>query len=101
MDGMNLRLTEEQINQIIQCALGHYGQACELRVFGSRTKPSTKGGDIDLHIKCVRSTVAQEMCFLSDIQAILGEKVDLRVQTDGCLLIDQVASNEGVLLYAQ
>lgn len=75
-----MRLSEEQIKAIVHTARGVYGQGVEVFLFGSRTKNTEKGGDIDLMIQAEKTkmTLKNKISFLVSLKKKIGEqKVDV------------------------
>jgi predicted nucleotidyltransferase len=82
-----------------------FGENAIIRLFGSRTNDSLKGGDIDLLIHCNRTVSSSEQYqlkikFLVQLKKLIGDqKIDVLV--DGGQLqrnIFQTVINEGILL---
>jgi predicted nucleotidyltransferase len=76
----------------------------QVRLFGSRTDPARRGGDIDLHIEPARpldEPLARELRLYAALQRALGEQcIDLVVRRPGQpeRAIDREAHRTGVLL---
>lgn len=45
-----LRLTAAEIAAIKRIVADRFGPDAQVRVFGSRTRPEVRGGDLDLHV---------------------------------------------------
>ncbi len=93
-----MRLTSNTIAILTNLTRKHFGDTAEVRLFGSRTNDSLRGGDIDIQIVAPNSTFRDEVLFLVDVESLLDERVDLRVQRGEPLMIDKIAFNEGILL---
>lgn len=93
-----MRLSTTAIAVLTELARKHFGEAAEVRLFGSRTDDSLRGGDIDIHVIAPASTFRDEISFLVDVERLLDERVDLRVQCGAPLLIDKIATDDGILL---
>jgi len=81
-----MRLTEEQINAIIQTAEEIYGRGVKVFLFGSRTKDGEKGGDIDLIIQAdeKKMTLKNKLSFLVLLKKDIGDqKVDVVYERKG------------------
>lgn len=79
-----MRLSTEQIDVIRHAARNAFGSDASVRLFGSRTDDSARGGDIDLYIETVladaNAVVRAETAFLAELYRLLGEqKIDLLV----------------------
>jgi len=93
-----MRVSPKTISILLELAKKNFGEDAPVRLFGSRTNDNAKGGDIDIHVIAPNSTFQDEIQFLVDVEELLDEKVDIRVQTDCTLLIDEIAIEEGILL---
>jgi predicted nucleotidyltransferase len=93
-----MRVATETVSLLTNLAKLHFGEAAEVRLFGSRTDDAARGGDIDLHIVAPNSTYRDEIAFLVDVEGRIGERVDLRVQRGEQLLIDRLAREKGIVL---
>ena len=93
-----MRVSRKTIDILTNLARIHFGEAAQVRLFGSRTNDSARGGDIDIQVIAPDSTYRDEVSFLVDVERQLDERVDLRVQRGEKLLIDEIACKEGVLL---
>ena len=51
-----MRLTTHQIAILTGLAKKHFGEAAQIRLFGSRTNDLVRGGDIDVHVVAPNST---------------------------------------------
>jgi len=93
-----MRVSTETIAVLVDLAKKHFGEDAPVRLFGSRTNDNARGGDIDIHVIAPNSTFRNEVSFLAEVEQKLNERVDLRVQCAGPLLIDEIAIKEGILL---
>ena len=93
-----MRLSKSTAKTLLRLSQKHFGVDAELRLFGSRVNDDVRGGDIDVHVIAPNSTIKDELAFLADTDAEIGERVDLRVQRTKKILIDEVAHKFGVLL---
>ena len=48
----NMRLSKKEIQIILRVAQEIYGEGVEVYLFGSRLNDETKGGDINLLVRC-------------------------------------------------
>lgn len=76
-----MRLTKNQISAITTTAKQHFGLACKVYLFGSRTDDNGRGGDIDLLIKSNDNdllTLNNKLKFLVDLKLKIGDqKIDV------------------------
>lgn len=76
-----MRLTKREIEAIKETAAIVFGEAVEVRIFGSRTDDHKKGGDIDLLISGVKDddlNVGAKIKFLVLLKQIIGDqKIDV------------------------
>lgn len=93
-----MRVSNKTVAILIELARTYFGESVPVRLFGSRTKDSARGGDIDIQIIAPDSTYRDEIAFLVEAERRLDERVDLRVQRGDRLLIDEIAYEEGILL---
>lgn len=79
-----MRLTTVEVEAIRSCARRHFGEDCTVRLFGSRTDDTLRGGDIDLHIETETPEAARldnELRFREDLIDRLGEpRIDVIVR---------------------
>ena len=79
-----MRLTAVEVEAIRSCARRYFGEDCVVRLFGSRTDDSLRGGDIDLHIEAETSEAARlanELRFREELTDRLGEqRIDVIVR---------------------
>lgn len=96
-----VRLSEEYI-KTIKDLVQKYFNTDYVKIFGSRTDLSRKGGDIDIFIKTSKKDgiLEAKIKFLRDFELILGEqKIDLVVQSgETNKKIFRIAQEEGVLI---
>ena len=90
-----MRLTPEEVAGIVQAlTLSLSGHSAELRLFGSRTDDTLRGGDIDLLLlvgdKEFRSQLVMNKHYmLADIKSKIGEqKIDLKIASKADLETD-------------
>ena len=89
-----MRLTKQEQQHIITAITPYLNQPAELRLFGSRTDESLKGGDIDLLLivteKEKQQLFGKKIDILFDIKTLIGEqKIDLVITTKQSLLTDE------------
>ena len=94
-----MRISDRTIEILTKLAKTHFGDAAQVRLFGSRTNDHARGGDIDIQIVAPDSSYRDEISFLVSVEQQLDERVDLRVQRSSKLLIDDLAVQEGILLH--
>lgn len=83
-----MRLSDYQRQMIVQSVKNCFGVQARVKLFGSRTDDSRRGGDIDLLIttdmKDVNDIVRAEMRCQVQLQQALGEqKVDMLIDYPG------------------
>lgn len=93
-----MRVSDKTIAILTGLARTYFGDSAQVRLFGSRTNDKARGGDIDIQIIAPNSSYHDEIAFLAGVERELDERVDLRVQRGSSLLIDQIATQNGVLL---
>jgi len=82
----NMRLSDYEKEVIVSCAKDKFGEKTRIILFGSRTKDSSKGGDIDLLVQPGILTSPKEMLYkkitmLIEIEQKLGEQnIDILLQ---------------------
>jgi predicted nucleotidyltransferase len=99
-----MRLTPSEVEEIRACAKRHFGEHALVRLFGSRTDDSSRGGDIDLHIEAEsaeQATLAHELEFSQDLKERIGEqRIDVIVRPPRYApkAIDRIAVETGLVL---
>ena len=99
-----MRLTPSEVDAILACAKRHFGEHAVVRLFGSRTNDSCRGGDIDLYIKAQTeelATLAHELAFSQDLKDLIGEqRIDVIVRPPryAAKAIDRIAIETGLVL---
>jgi len=100
-----MRLKQNEIEAIKEVTKEIFGESANIRLFGSRTNDTLKGGDIDLLILCNRMISSSEkyqlkIKFLVQLKKILGDqKIDILIeenQQQSFFL--QTLKNEAILL---
>jgi predicted nucleotidyltransferase len=101
----SIRLTPLQIQSIKSCILEVFGEKLKIYLFGSRTNPLLKGGDIDLfvYLENICTTKLEKILLAkSKIEIKIGEqKIDLVVGTNEDLQSDtflKTIYSKGILL---
>ena len=78
-----MRLTQSQRQVILNTGKQHFGEGCEIWLFGSRVDDSRKGGDIDLMVfppKNVKMSYPKKLAFRSQLKRRLGDrKIDVLI----------------------
>lgn len=100
-----MRLSECEVARIKQIIAENFGPDARVRLFGSRTDDTRRGGDIDL---LVESSLEREQAFrakveaLTDLHLALGEqKIDLvtcSVDSEHAPAVVETARETGVQL---
>lgn len=106
MSHSSIRLSSYEIEAIRSCFRAYFQAEDHLWLFGSRTNPNARGGDIDFYIETTISsaTIANEAraSFLFDLYHKIGDqKIDvvLNILSDAIeLAIYKIAKKEGVQL---
>ena len=99
-----MRLTPEQQHRIREIATAMLGPDASVRLFGSRTNPNARGGDIDLYFETPHTLphrVRVECSLYAKLIMALGDrKIDVLLKDARThdLPIYQAARREGVLL---
>lgn len=100
-----MRLTQSQRQTILDTLRRHFGQQCEIRLFGSRVDDTARGGDIDLYVEAeigdADAVVEAKLQALAELHRDLGEqKIDLVVRRPGTeiLPVHRVAKSTGIRL---
>ena len=102
----SIRLSSFEIETLCSAFKLFFGPEDHLWLFGSRIRPESRGGDIDLYIETKFSdpTVANDkkIAFLTDLYFKIGDqKIDVvlnRISDSNELPIYTIAKQEGVLL---
>ena len=99
-----MRLRKEDVRGILDAAQAVFGNDVIVRLFGSRTDDSKRGGDIDLHVT-VRNTAltdtAYEVQFRKALEKNIGErKVDILIMAKDSTpsTIEKIALATGIIL---
>lgn len=96
-----IRLNDSYIRTIKKLAKKYF-DTDDVRIFGSRTDPKQKGGDIDIYIRTnkTQNILRSKIAFLRDFELELGEqKIDLVVQAGNVnKKIFDIAKREGIRL---
>ena len=99
-----MRLSPTEARLIRETAEAHFGSGTVVRLFGSRTDDTRRGGDVDLHIVAGdpdQVSLQNEIRFRVALEGAIGEqRVDvlLRRGSDPDLPIDQIAKESGLTL---
>lgn len=101
---LNVRLSEYDLNALQTLFRKYFLADDQLWLFGSRTQPQKKGGDIDLyietHVEDINEAIDMQNHFISDLEQAIGEqKIDVvlnLLKHPYPLPIHQIAKNEGV-----
>ncbi len=100
-----MRLKKQEIEAIKNVTKAIFGDNAIIRLFGSRTDDSQKGGDIDLFIYCNRMISRSEQYqlkikFLVQLKKIIGDqKIDVLIDAElRPKSFFQAIKNEGILL---
>jgi len=96
-----IRLTEREIRAIKELAVEVFGEGTRVFLFGSRTDPSKKGGDIDLYvIPAKRDKLFDKyLKYLARLKLTIGDqKIDLILQEDLNRPIEKEALEKGIEL---
>jgi predicted nucleotidyltransferase len=80
-----MRLSSKKREIIEKAAIEHFGKDVRVYLFGSRTQPAQKGGDIDLFLESVPEellTIKNKITFIVDLKKALGDqKIDVVFKT--------------------
>lgn len=99
-----MRLSQEEIQSILETFRAHFLPEDHLWLFGSRANPHKKGGDIDLYIEThyqdINKVSDSHIQFILDLEDKIGEqKIDVVIKfKDYHLPIHDIAKREGVQL---
>ena len=97
----SVRLSDYEIKAIKETAEEVFGKGTEVFLFGSRTDPQKKGGDIDLYIipKSKEDLFNKQVRFLARLKLKIGDqKIDLILREDPERPIEKEALRTGVRL---
>ena len=85
-----IRLSEEEIKKIKETAYEVFGKEVKIYIFGSRSVPDKRGGDIDILIKSSRQiSIDEKLSFLAKLELKgIERKVDLITISPGTNLKD-------------
>ncbi len=81
-----VRLSSEEVEAIIKTAREVFGERIKIWLFGSRTDPKKRGGDIDLYIETqeTEDILSKKLKFLVELGDRIGDqKVDLIIRPFG------------------
>jgi len=99
---MSLRLTKEEVAIIKETAKEIFGEDVKVYIFGSRTDPTKRGGDLDIFLETAREVCLQEeLKFLARLERRgIERKVDLIVKKPSSKerAIFKEAKEKGVLI---
>jgi hypothetical protein len=101
---LTVRLTELEINQIIDAFKAVFFHSDKLWIFGSRIDDAAKGGDLDLYIECSLTEPDKIRDMKMDfhyllIQKLGDQKIDIIIKFgDYHLPIYEIARKEGMRL---
>jgi len=101
IDKTKLRLTEMEIKAIKELAVEIFGEGTRVFLFGSRTDPSKKGGDIDLYIIPANREkhFDKYLKYLGKLKLTIGDqKIDLILQENPNRPIEKEALEKGIEL---
>lgn len=96
-----MRLTPEQITAIKRHTHAVFGADAVVRLFGSRTDDTLKGGDIDLFVEAQDKTdlLRRSHQLISRLQLELGDqKIDVVTARDAARPIERQARATGIRL---
>lgn len=100
----NIRLSEKEISTICELFKDSFKEDDHLWLFGSRTDPNKKGGDIDLYIETSITDASlileAKIKFSANIKLAIGDqKIDIVIKyNDTEMPIYKIARKEGILL---
>jgi len=80
---LKVRLSEEEIRAISETAKEVFGESVRVWLFGSRTNPNERGGDIDLYIETQdeEDILKRKLKFLVKLEEKIGEqKIDVIIR---------------------
>lgn len=102
-DPQSIRLSQSERDGIRAAVAEVFGAAAVVRLFGSRTDPSRRGGDIDLMVSVAAGadSLAAELKLAAALDKRLGErKIDIVLHPAGAPTspIVDIALRDGVIL---
>lgn len=87
-----MRLTKNEIQQIIQVAKEIYGENVHVYLFGSRTDDTKRGGDIDLLIRTTseKKGALARIRMIARLKCLLGDqKIDIIGDHEESLVVNE------------
>jgi len=99
-----MRLNKSEIEAIKKVTKTVFGERATVRLFGSRTDNTKKGGDIDLFIQCNRPISRTEkyrlkIKFLVQLKQLIGnQKIDVLIEGQQTSSLFQSIKKEGIRL---
>ncbi len=97
-----VRLSEQAIIGIRQVVRDVLGDQAHAWLFGSRTNPALKGGDIDLYVEAPeeKAHLSEKIKLMVKLEKLLGtRKMDVLLQVNGSQTeIARIAKQSGVQL---
>ncbi|WP_026596101.1 nucleotidyltransferase family protein [Methylohalobius crimeensis] len=94
-----MRLTQRQIQIIVQSVRRHLGATARMWLFGSRLDDQKRGGDVDIYVEAPPHPLMQELRLKLELEASLDMPVDLTVREPGAQApIARIAKTGGVVL---
>jgi hypothetical protein len=102
----NIRLKPEEVLAIRQLFLHSFPKGDHIWIFGSRTNPSARGGDIDLYVetqlKDTKEIFEKKVEFIIGLEKEIGEqKIDIVINmlsSTSTLAIHTIARETGIKL---
>jgi len=97
-----MRLSQDTLKIINILAHKHFGDDCEVYIFGSRVDDAKRGGDIDIYIETslIENIFDAKLEFLTALHKAIGEqKIDLVIkkrESEHIYPIYEAAKNTGV-----
>ncbi|MBM3197757.1 MAG: nucleotidyltransferase domain-containing protein [Chlamydiae bacterium] len=100
-----MRLTQKQIDSLLQATRLYFGNTAKIWLFGSRVDDSKTGGDIDLYIETDKETgiIVAKLQMLTTIETVFGDqKIDILVRrrSHPCSPIQEIAKSTGEELHS-
>ncbi len=98
---MKVRLSDYEIKAIKETAKEVFGKDTKVFLFGSRTDPHKRGGDIDLYIipEDKKNIFDKKIDFLVKLKLKIGDqRIDVITQEDPNRPIERIAMETGVEL---